>query len=229
MTFTGLPRDFFAFFEELAQNNNKLWFKDNKQRYRDNVQEPLLALVEAMGPRLKKISPHIVADPRRNGGSVFRIYKDVRFSKDKSPYKTHGAIQFRHARGKDAHAPGFYIHLSPDEVFAGGGVWGPPSPALLAIRETIRDDPRAWQKIINGKAFVQRFGEIRGDRLTRPPRGFDKDDPMIEDIKRKSFFAMEQKKKSSVHKPEFPDEIEASLREAKPLMAFLCKALDVPF
>jgi uncharacterized protein (TIGR02453 family) len=106
-SFAGLPKDYFDFFKELKANNNREWFEDNKPRFRASVQEPLAAFVEAMAPRLKKVSKHFVADPRLNGGSVFRIYKDVRFSKDKTPYKTHGGVQFRHALGKDAHAPGF--------------------------------------------------------------------------------------------------------------------------
>ena len=106
MAFSGLPADYFKFFKELKANNNREWFNDNKQRFRESVQEPLAEFVEAMAPRLKKVSKHFVADPKLNGGSVFRIYKDVRFSKDKTPYKTHGAVQFRHALGKDAHCAG---------------------------------------------------------------------------------------------------------------------------
>ena len=128
-SFEGLPADYFKFFKELKENNNREWFTDNKPRFRSSVQEPLASFVEAMAPALKRISKHFVADPRLNGGSVFRIYKDVRFSKDKTPYKTHGGVQFRHALGKDAHAPGFYVHLDPSEVFfaAGSGIPRVPS------------------------------------------------------------------------------------------------------
>lgn len=229
MTFNGLPPDYFRFFKELRENNNREWFNDNKPRFRDSVQEPLAAFVEAMAPKLKKISKHCVADPRLNGGSVFRIYKDVRFSKDKSPYKTHGAVQFRHALGKDAHAPGFYVHLDPEEIFYGGGVWLPPSPKLLAIREAIRDNPAAWRKATGGAAFEKRFGGLRGDALTRPPRGFDADHPLIEDIKRKSFFAMSEAKPATAKKPGFVDDVAAVFTDAKPLMKFLCGAADAPF
>lgn len=229
MPFAGLPRDYFAFFEELKANNNREWFETNKPRYKESVQAPLLAFVEAMAPRLKKISRHIVADPRPNGGSVFRIYKDVRFSKDKKPYKEHGGVQFRHARGKDAHAPGFYVHLSPDEVFFGGGVWMPEAPALLKIREAIRDKGKAWEKATTSPAFVTRFGSIRGDGLTRPPRGFDAGHPQIEDIKRKSFFAMAQGSRKAATGARFLDDVEAAFVDAKPLMKFLCDAVDAPF
>lgn len=227
--FTGLPADYFKFFTELSANNNREWFNDNKDRFRASVQEPLAAFVEAMAPRLKKVSKHFVADPRLNGGSVFRIYKDVRFSKDKTPYKTHGAVQFRHARGKDAHAPGFYVHLDPKEVFYGGGIWTPPAPALLKVREAIRDNGPSWKKATTAAAFKKRFGEVRGDSLTRPPRGFDAGDPMIEDLKRKSFFAMAEAKPASAKKASLCDDVEAAMKDAKPIMKFLCDALDAPF
>lgn len=227
--FAGLPADYFKFFKELRENNNREWFNDNKLRFRNSVQEPLASFVEAMAPRLKKISKHIVADPRLNGGSVFRIYKDVRFSKDKAPYKTHGAVQFRHALGKDAHAPGFYVHLAPEEVFYGGGVWTPHPPKLLQIRETIRDKTKAWTAASAGPAFKKRFKAVRGDALSRPPRGFDADHPAIEDIKRKSFFAMTESKPAAAKKPGFVDDVAAAFADARPLMKFLCDATGAPF
>ncbi|MHA7870760.1 MAG: DUF2461 domain-containing protein [Hyphococcus sp.] len=229
MAFAGLPRDYFAFFREPKANNNRAWFNDNKQRFRKSVQEPLASFVEAMAPRLKKISRHFVADPRLNGGSVFRIYKDVRFSKDKTPYKTHGAVQFRHALGKDAHAPGFYVHLDPEEIFYGGGIWTPPSPQLLQVREAIRDNSAAWRKATAGAAFRKRFGGLRGNALTRPPRGFEADHPLIADIKRKSFFAMAEGEAAQVKKPSFCDDVEAAMKDARPMVKFLCDAVGAPF
>jgi uncharacterized protein (TIGR02453 family) len=98
-TFNGFPRDFFSFFRELKAHNERPWFEANKQRFRDSVQAPMSAFIEAMAPRLTKISKHFTADPRPNGGSMFRIYRDVRFSKDKRPYKEHAACHFRHAAG----------------------------------------------------------------------------------------------------------------------------------
>ena len=228
MTFDGLPADYFKFFKELKANNNREWFNDNKPRFRESVQEPLANFVEAVAPKLKKISKHFVADPRLNGGSVFRIYKDVRFSKDKSPYKTHGGVQFRHALGKDAHAPGFYVHLDPEEVFFGGGIWHPPSPQLLKIREAIRDKGNAWGKMKDAVIASPRFDEIRGEGLTRPPRGFDAEAPFIEDIKRKSFFAMTNGKPAAAKKPAFIEDVAGAFTDAKPLMKFLCDAVGAP-
>lgn len=228
MTFNGLPKDYFAFFSELGQNNNRAWFEANKQRFKDSVQRPLIAFVEAMAPRLKKISRHFVADPRPVGGSIFRIYKDVRFAKDKSPYKTHGAVHFRHARGKDAHAPGFYVHIAPDEIFYGGGIWAPPPPALLKIREAIRDHPKAYGAAISTAAFKRRFGDMRGDSLSRPPRGFDPEHGLIEEIKRKSFFAMAEGDRRRASRPRFLDDVEDAFAQARPLMKFLCDSLSHP-
>jgi uncharacterized protein (TIGR02453 family) len=229
MSFTGLPADYFTFFRELAANNNREWFEENKQRFRQSVQEPLVAFVETMAPHLAKVSEHFVADPRLNGGSIFRIYKDVRFSKDKKPYKTNGGVQFRHALGKDAHAPGFYVHIAPDEVFFGGGIWMPPAPALQSIREAIRRDGSGWAGAVQGAAFRKHFGGVRGDALTRPPRGFDASDPNIGDIKRKSFFAMEQGSEKQTRAASFTDDVATAMSEASPLMRYLCGALGVPF
>jgi uncharacterized protein (DUF2461 family) len=208
--FKGLPKDFFTFFRELAKNNERPWFEANKQRYKDVVIAPLCDLMEAMAPRVAKISKHIVVDPRPNGGSMFRIYRDVRFAKDKSPYKTNAGLHFRHALGKDAHVPGFYMHFAPDEVFFGGGIWMPEADALNKVRRAIAKG-------------------IEGEALSRPPKGFDPAHPYIGDIKRKSFFAMHESSVKAAQSAGFVDEVEASFEAAKPLMAYLCKALGAPF
>jgi uncharacterized protein (TIGR02453 family) len=140
----------FTFLRELAENNNREWFQDNKSRYEQHVKDPALRLIADFGPRLKKISPHFRADPRAVGGSLFRIHRDTRFSKDKSPYKTHTGIQFRHELGKDAYAPGFYLHLEPGQVFCGVGSWHSGScttwranPSSARPRESIPTIPRS--------------------------------------------------------------------------------------
>lgn len=227
--FKGLPKDFFAFFRELSQNNEKAWFEANKQRYRDVVVGSLCDFMEAMAPRVAKISKHIVVDPRPNGGSMFRIYRDVRFSKDKRPYKEHAGVHFRHALGRDAHAPGFYIHFDPKEIFFGGGIWMAEPEALKKLRHAIADDPKAWKKVVEDKAFKAAFDGVEGEALVRPPKGFDPDHPFINDIKRKSFFAMHASTTKVAQSAALLDEVENALKAAKPLMKFLCEALDVPF
>src|SRR3954470_11458148 len=137
--------ELFAFLRELATNNDREWFTAHKTRYVAEVQEPALAFIEDVGLRLPEVSRHLVADPRTVGGSMFRIHRDVRFSKDKSPYKTHVGIQFRHERTRDVHAPGFYLHLAPDSVFLACGTWRPDRDTLQAIRTAIAARPERWQ------------------------------------------------------------------------------------
>ncbi len=228
--FAGFPKDFFAFFEELAANNDRTWFEANKPRYKEVVVGSMSAFIEAMAPRLAKISPRFVADPRPTGGSMFRIYRDVRFSKDKRPYKENAGCHFRQVLGKGAHAPGFYVHFEPARVFFGGGLWLPSSENLRKVREAIAGDPGSWRKIASAKTFKAAFPDgVAGDSLKRPPAGFDAAHPCIDDIKRKTFYAIRPSTPQAAQSPVFLDEVETALRTAKPLMAFLCAAVEVSF
>jgi uncharacterized protein (TIGR02453 family) len=230
MAFDGFPKDFFAFFRELKAHNERPWFEANKQRFRDSVQAPMSAFIADMAPRLKKVSKNFVADPKPNGGSMFRIYRDVRFSKDKRPYKEHAACHFRHAAGKDVHAPGFYMHFGAGEVYFGGGMYMPDAPALGRIRDAIVQKPAAWKAVKANRAFVKAFGELGGDDvLLRAPRGYDPEHPLIDDIKRKSFFAMHEADVKLAASPKLVDAVANSFAAAGPLMRFLCNAQGVPF
>ncbi len=226
--FTGFPKDFFKFLTALKKNNNRDWFKENKPRYIESVLNPMGEFIVAIAPELKKISPHFVADPRPHGGSMFRIYRDTRFSKDKTPYKTHAACHFRHEAGKDAHAPGFYAHFELDRLFFGGGIWRPPSKQLAIIREQINDSPTEWSRIRNSKPIRDRGG-IRGDGLVRPPRGFDPEHKHIEDLKRKSFFVMAEADSGLVESPELLREVVAAFKAASRLNRFVTEALGLPY
>jgi len=225
----GFDVALFKFLGDLKANNNREWFQKNKDRYRSTVQDPLLDFVVAMEAPLREISPHYVADARRNGGSVFRIYRDVRFSKNKAPYKEHAACNFRHKAGKDVHAPGFYLHLANDKLMFGGGIWGPPSDALYNIRSMIREKPSEWQKVINNKLFKTTFSGVDGESLIRPPQGFEKDLLYIEDIRRKSFYAMREEDPKLALEDHFIDEVIQTYQALKPLLAFICKSIDLPF
>ena len=165
----------FDFLADLRANNDREWFQANKGRYEQHVKEPLLRFIEDFEPYLHSISEHFVADARANGGSMFRIYRDVRFSKDKTPYKTQAAVHFRHDAGKSAHAPGFYLHLAPDEVFAGVGIWRPDSATVGRIRDRIVAEPGSWENAVGASEFVDEF-DLAGDSLKRPPKGFDPED-----------------------------------------------------
>jgi len=227
--FPGFPDDLFAFLIELKKHNDREWFAANKARYRESIVAPMQSFIEAMDSSLAKVSDCFVADPRANGGSMFRIYRDVRFSHDKRPYKEHVACHFRHIAGKNAHAPGFYVHLEPESVFFGGGIWMPDNPTLNQVREAIVEDPDRWKKISRGKAFLRRFGGVTGDGLKRVPTGFDPDHPYAEDLKRKSFFAVQRIEPKLATTPAFAKEVERAFVGLAPLMEFLTTAVGVPF
>jgi len=218
----------FAFLGELAENNKRDWFNDHKQQYEDAVRTPALQFIEAMGPRLSSMTPHFTADARKMGGSLMRIYRDTRFGKDKTPYKTNIGIQFRHELGKDVHAPGFYVHISSSSVFVGVGIWHPPSEALARIRQTIDEDPKAWKAARDDVDFSRWF-TLTGDSLMRPPRGFSAEHPLIDDLKRKDFIAVADLPPELVMQDAF-DQLSADyFAAATPLMRFLCKALRIPY
>src|SRR5438270_14082518 len=130
----------FDFLKDLAKHNDRAWFNANKERYEQDVRDPFLEFIANASVPLRKISSSLVADPRPVGGSMFRIYRDVRFSKDKSPYKTHAAAHFQ-SGGKGVHGPGYYLHLEPGECFVGGGMWNPEPKVLDEIRTRIADQP----------------------------------------------------------------------------------------
>jgi uncharacterized protein (TIGR02453 family) len=217
---TGL----FDFFRDLAKHNEKAWFEAHRDRYEDHVRGPLLRFISDLAVPLSRVSRVFVADPRPVGGSMFRIYRDTRFAKDKTPYKTHAAAQFRHRDGsRDVHAPAFYLHLAPGEVFGGGGLWHPEPEVVAKIRERIVDRPRDWSAIL--KAGV----EVEGDTLKRVPSGFDPAHPYAEHLKLKDFYAMLELSEREACSPGFLDRYVEACRHVAPLMAFSCKALGLAF
>ncbi len=218
----------FRFLKDLAANNDRDWFSENRARYESSVKEPALAFIASFAPRLRKISPHFRADARAQGGSLFRIYRDIRFSKDKSPYKTHTGIQFRHEAGKDAHCPGFYLHLEPGRIFMGAGIWHPDAQTARSIRERIVARPGEWKRATRSKAFTETF-KLEGDSLKRPPRGFDPSHELMEDLKRKDFIASTKLTQKAVLSPGFLDELTHLCERSSPLMRFLCRAVGVPY
>ena len=227
-TAEGFRPSTFKFLRELAANNNRDWFQAHKPRYESEVLEPALGFVQAMAPRLERISAHFMAVPKRTGGSLMRVYRDTRFAHDKTPYKINIGIQFRHERGKDVHAPGFYVHLEPTACFVGVGIWHPGSEPLAAIRNRIAQRPAEWQRVINSKAFREQLA-LSGDRLKRPPRGFAPDAEHIEDLKRKDFIAIGELSEKNVLAPDLTARVATRFRAGKPLMAFLCTALELAF
>jgi uncharacterized protein (TIGR02453 family) len=218
----------FSFLKDLEANNDRDWFKANKQRYERDAKEPALRFIVDFGGPLQKISPHFNADPRPVGGSLFRIHRDTRFSRDKSPYKTHVGLHFRHEKGKDAHTPGFYLHLERGQIFCGVGLWHGDNPTLTRIRDHIVARPDAWKRAVGGRRFTT-VHTLAGDRLKRPPRGYDRDHPLVEDLMWKDYTSYASFTQKQVTGAGFLDAFAAACRAGAPLVRFLCEALDQPF
>jgi len=227
MKFEKFQPTLFEFLEQLADNNNRPWFQENKWRYEAEVLEPAMGFIHAFQPRLKRISSYFVASDRRIGGSLMRVYRDTRFAKDGEPYKTNVGIQFRHEQGRDVHAPGFYVHIAPGECFLAVGLWRPQAEPLGKVRQAIVASPDDWRRA-RDKRFLQRFA-LDGDSLKRPPRGFPADHPWIEDLKRTDFIGVEELTERDVLGPKFLDRVAASFTASRPFMRFLCAALKAPF
>ena len=218
----------FRFLRDLKANNDRDWFADNKGVYEDVAKGPALEFIAAVAPGLEKISKHIRADPRPVGGSLFRIHRDTRFSKDKSPYKTHVGVHFRHEAAKNAHAPGYYLHLEPGTIFFGCGIWHPDAKTARRIREGIVKDSAAWKKAVHSKRFTASL-KLAGESLKRPPRDFPQDHPLVEDLMRKDFIADTYLKQGDVTKKDFHRDFVKLCKDGAPLMAFLCRSLGLPF
>ena len=231
---TNITREFdpelFEFLRELKDHNDRDWVNANKARYEAHVQEPALAFIEDFGYRLQSISPHFRADTRKTGGSLFRIYRDTRFSKDKTPYKTNTGMHFRHKAAKDAHAPGFYLHLAPGQVFGGGGMWHPDTKTATKIRQAIVDRPERWREATRQPPFIDRLG-IGGDgnMLKRVPSGFDASFEFADDLRRRDFFGSADLSERQATTPGFLDEYTRVCESAAPLVKFICDALDLEF
>ncbi len=223
-----INQSLFDFLIDLKTNNNRTWFAENKVRYISEVRDPLLDFIFHFSEPLGKISPHFLADARSNGGSLFRIYRDIRFSKNKEPYKTNAGVHFRHVEAKNVHAPGFYLHLEPGNCFAGCGIWRPDGVALKQIRDAIVAKPKNWVEILGEKKFQATF-EFSGEALKRPPRGYDPLHPQIEDLKRKNFILIRHLEDSEITSSHFPERFAEILKCSSPFVCFLTRAIGVPF
>jgi uncharacterized protein (TIGR02453 family) len=220
----------FSFLKDLTDNNDRAWFKANQERYENHVRQPALDFIEEFATPLLRISKHFVADPRKVGGSLFRIQRDTRFGKDKTPYKTHVGIHFRHvATREDVHGPGFYLQLAPGNCLAAIGLWEPAAPDAAAVRRSIAGESASWRRAVQGKQFREVYGGLEGDSLVRPPRGFDPGHPLIEDLKRREFIASTRFTQKQVTSPDFMSTYLASVKAGVPLMRFLSEAVGLAF
>ena len=224
-----IPPALFEFFRQLSANNHREWFNHNRSRYEEDVKLPLLQFIREFAQPLHTISPHLLALPKV-GGSLFRIHRDVRFSKDKKPYKEAAGVYFRHKAGKDVHAPGFYLHLEPDQVFASVGIWSPGSKELLMIRQNIVENDEEWDRVSKDTKFLTVFSQsYEHQKLKRAPKGFDPNHPLIEDLKCKHFVASCPLSETFVCSDNFPNKLADIYRNSSEFMKFLTRALGHPW
>ncbi len=222
-----IKRSLFEFLEELELNNNREWWAENKHRYESDVREPCFDLIRALEAPMASITGSFTPKAKKVGGSLMRVFRDTRFSKDKTPYKTNVGIHIRHNRGKDVHAPGFYIHLDCRECFLGVGMWKPDGPSIIKIRAAIDAHPKQYKAAISA---IENAGYSRmNESLKRPPRGYDKDHPLIDELKLKSHICSAPLDFDDIVSDDFVKTITTTFTTAAPLAKFLCDALDVAF
>jgi uncharacterized protein (TIGR02453 family) len=231
----GMPhfeREALAFLRGLARNNRKPWFEAHREDYERHVRQPMAELVELVHLRFAEFAPEMVGDPKR---SMFRIHRDVRFSGDKSPYKTHAASWFFHRDGtakvgREAHGggAGFYFHLEPGASFVGGGCWMPPRPALRRFRAAIAEDPRGFERIALAPGLRRRFGGLSGEEmLKRAPRGYPEDHPAVRWLRYQSFTMGRPLSDAQVTGARLVPILEADYRALLPLVRWLNGALGL--
>lgn len=221
-------KDTISFLQHLTENNDRDWFTSHKNDYESVIRTPALRFINDIADDLAAISPHFVAQARKVGGSLMRIHRDIRFARDRRPYKTNIGIQFRHEAGKDVHAPGFYLHIAPDECFIGAGIWRPDSTVLDKIRQHLIEKSSQWHALTTEKAFLRQY-QLSGESLSRPPRGYDKTHPLIEDLKRKDFIAISPLTEAQVLSPALLNTTIKRFQAGGEYMKFLCNALTLPY
>ena len=231
----------FRFLRQLAKNNSREWFTANKDRYEAHVRGPALRLITDLAEPLKTISPELTAVPKAVGGSLFRIHRDTRFAKDKRPYKTNAGMYFAHAAARKSargdagnaapgrlDAPGLYLNIEPGHCFLGGGIWHPQPETTKRIRDYMVSNPASWKKATRDRAFTRVY-QLGGDALKRPPRGYDPEHELIEDLKRKDFIASTHVDDSFLLKPSLVPELTRRFHKMGPMLDWLCGALDLDF
>ncbi|MEO7996217.1 MAG: TIGR02453 family protein [Gemmatimonadaceae bacterium] len=228
-SFEGFRPAAMTFLRGLKKNNRKEWFEEHRDDYEREIKGPLLALIEDVDVRLAEFAPEIIGSPKK---SMFRIYRDVRFSKDKSPYKTHAAAWFYHRDGgssvgsEAAHGgAGFYVHIAPEGTFLGGGIWMPPRPVLNRIRQNIADDHEGFEDIVLSPAFKKRFGALEKESvLSRPPRGFAPDHPAGDWLRYQSFTAGRELTAEEYLSPKLPAILAKHYEAMTPFIRWLNEA-----
>jgi uncharacterized protein (TIGR02453 family) len=214
--------ELFQFFARLKRNNNRDWFLAHRNEYETCVRQPALRFITDFAAPLSEITPYLIADPRPSRGSLFRIYRDTRFSYDKRPYKTHLAMRFSH-RGKDVHSPGFYLHLEAGGCFAACGLWHPEPTTLFKVRSAIVSRPEEW------RAVHKSLNWDDASKLSRPPRGFPANHEFVEDLKLRDLGTAVDFTGKQVCSPKFMSTFAAACRRMSPVGQFLSGAVGLKF
>lgn len=210
--------ELFLFLQQIKRNNRRTWFLKNRERYEKVARQPGLRFVLDFSFRMKEISPWIVVNPKPMGGSLQRVYRDLRFSPDRRPYKTWVGMTFPHAgRDEDVRSVGYYLQLEPGESALYGGTWQPDRRSLAKIRDAIAWKPDEWK-------MAKRGWTLEGASLTRAPRGYTENHPLIEDLKRQDFVVSVRFSNAQVCSQRFLQEVTAAAKKMAPLMSFLAKA-----
>jgi uncharacterized protein (TIGR02453 family) len=224
-----LPPAALAFLEDLAAHNDRAWFEENRARCEADLYEPARALVRDVVARLAKAFPRVTGSDAKTGGSLTRLHRDVRFAKDGRPFHSHLGMHFWHEKGKKMEVPGFFVRIDPAEVTVATGMHGPEPEDLARIRRAIDADREGWAKAAHGAAFRKAWGGLEGETLKRVPAPFPADHPHAQDLRRKDLTAFARWKAVEATRPGFSARLVEQWRTSKALLAFLCRALRLPW
>jgi uncharacterized protein (TIGR02453 family) len=219
----------FKFLRGLARHNDKTWFAAHKAQYEEHVRQPFLRLLTDLQPALAEVSEHFRADTRGQGGSLFRIYRDARFSNDKSPYKNWQGARLFHARRREVPAPSFYLHLQPGESFVGAGIWHPEPEVQRRIRQFIFDNPGSWKAAARDPKLLRKFELAQEEKMVRPPRGFPTEFEFLDDLKQRNWVMWRSLDDAAMTGPRLRQTVSADLATLGPFVDYLCAALDLEF
>ncbi len=220
--FAGFPPEGLAFLRRLKRNNTRPWFQRHKTDYEELVRFPMECLIASLRPRMTEVAPDFDFHPRR---SIFRVYRDTRFSHDKTPYKTNIAASFAsRILNERKGTAGLYVGVELGEIFVGGGIYMPDSDQLKSIRAWIAAKPGELREVVEHPAFRKVFGEILGDRLVRVPLGYRDDHPMITYLRLKQFYVGVEYEEKECLKPRFLDNVVRVFTAAMPFIRWLQRA-----
>lgn len=215
---TPFSRKSLAFLRALRRNNDRDWFKARRDQYDEHVREPMIAVVEQLAKDFRTFAPELIASPKQ---SLFRVYRDTRFSENKKPLKTHAAAVFRPRGLPKPQGAGLYFEIAPGWVWAGGGMWRPEPFELVRLREHVAETWPEVGRIAGARAFRTRFGALSGDTMTRVPRGYPTDHPAAAYLKLRQFYGGAEFPASLAYSREFYSTLVATFKALMPLVRFL--------